>query len=101
MMISDLVLTKDIPDFLKGSIDVYISCLSGAIKKDEYLSAIWDAGFQDVEIIDERTFSLDCYSDDPIAKAVMNNTKITPEQLKDVANTIVSIKVKGVKRAGR
>jgi arsenite methyltransferase len=97
IMISDLVLLKDIPDFLKNSIDAYLSCLSGAIKKDEYLAAIRDAGFQEVEIIDERTFSLDCYSDDPIAKAVMDNTKITPEQLKDVADTIVSIKVKGVK----
>jgi arsenite methyltransferase len=101
IMISDLVLLKDIPDFLKDSIDAYISCLSGAIKKDEYLSAIGDAGFQDIEVIDERTFSLDCYSDDPIARAVMDNTKITPEQLKDVANTIVSIKVKGGKRAER
>ncbi len=100
IMISDLVLTKDIPDFLKGSIDAYISCLAGAIKKDEYLSAVSDAGFQDVEIIDERKFSLDCYSDDPIAKAVINNTGITAEQLKEVADTIVSIKVKGVKKAG-
>ncbi len=101
IMISDLVLLKEIPDFLKDSIDAYISCLSGAIKKDEYLAAIRDAGFQDVEIIEERAFSLDCYSDDPIARAVVDNTKITPEQLKDVASTIVSIKVKGVKRAGR
>ncbi|MEW6601076.1 MAG: arsenite methyltransferase [Nitrospirota bacterium] len=98
MMISDLVLLKDIPDFLKDSIDAYISCLSGAIKKDEYLAAIRDAGFQDIEIMDERTFSLECYSDDPIAKAVMENTKITSEQLKDVAKTIVSLKVRGVKR---
>ncbi|MBI5664450.1 MAG: arsenite methyltransferase [Nitrospirae bacterium] len=98
IMISDIVLTKDIPEFLKDSIDAYISCLSGAIKKDEYLSAIRDAGFQDVEIIDERTFSLECYSDDPIARAAMNNIRITQEQLKDVANTIVSIKVRGVKR---
>ncbi len=97
IMISDLALTRDLPDFLKDSIDAYISCLSGAIKKDEYLSAIRNAGFQKVKITEERTFSLDCYSDDPIAKAVMENTRISPEQLKEVANTIVSIKVKGVK----
>jgi len=101
IMISDLVLTKDLPDFLKDSIDAYISCLSGAIKKDEYLSSMTEAGFQDVTLQDERAFSLDCYSDDPIAKAVMDNTGITPEQLTDAANSIVSIKVKGGKRAGR
>ncbi|RJR19648.1 MAG: methyltransferase domain-containing protein [Nitrospiraceae bacterium] len=97
IMISDIALKKDLPDFLKDSIDAYISCLSGAIKKDEYLSAVRDAGFQDVEIIEERVFSLDCYSDDPIAKAVLDNSKITLEQLRDVADTIVSIKVSGVK----
>lgn len=97
IMISDLALNKDLPDFLKDSIDAYIRCLSGAIKKDEYLSAVRDAGFQDVEIIEERVFSLDCYSDDPIAKAVIDNSKITLEQLRDVADTIVSIKVRGVK----
>ncbi len=97
IMISDLVLTKDLPDFLKDSVDAYISCLSGAIKKDEYLSSITEAGFQYVTIQDERAFSLDCYSDDPIAKAVMDKTGITPEQLTDAANSIVSIKVKGVK----
>lgn len=101
IMISDLVLTKDLPDFLKDSIDAYISCLSGAIKKDEYLSSMTKAGFQDVTIQDERAFSLDCYSDDPIAKAVMDKTGITPEQLTDAANSVVSIKVKGVKRGLR
>ncbi len=98
MMISDLVLTKELPDFLKDSVDAYISCLSGAIKKDDYLDAVRDAGFREVEIIDERKFSLDCYSDDPIARAIMDNTKISPEQLKEVANTIVSIKVKCIKQ---
>ncbi len=97
IMISDMVLTRELPDFLRDSIDAYISCLSGAIKKDEYLAAISNAGFQEIEIMDERTFSLDCDSDDPIARAVMENTKISPEQLKEVADTIVSIKVKGVK----
>ncbi len=97
MMISDLVLTGNLPDILKDSVDAYISCLSGAIQKDEYLDAIRQAGFQEVGIMDERAFSLDCYSDDPIAAAVLENTGISPEQLQEVADTIVSIKVRGVK----
>lgn len=97
VMVSDIVLTKELPDFLKDSIDAYISCLSGAITKDEYIGSLNAAGFTNVYIMDERTFSLDCYSDDPIAKAVMETTKISPEQLQEVANTILSIKVKGTK----
>ncbi len=97
IMISDLALKKDLPDFVKESIDAYISCLAGAIKKDEYIGALRNAGFQEVEIMSERSFSLDLHSDDPIAKSIMENTKISREQLTEVADTIVSIKVKGVK----
>ncbi|NOZ69500.1 MAG: arsenite methyltransferase [Deferribacteres bacterium] len=99
IMISDLVLTRELPEFLKDSADAYISCLAGAVKKDEYTGAIRQAGFREVEIIDERAFSLDCYTDDPIAKALMENTGISPEQLQEVAAAIVSIKVRGVKAA--
>lgn len=97
IMISDLALMRELPDFLKDSIDAYISCLSGAIMKDEYLSALRNAGFKEVEITDERAFSLDLQADDPIAKAIMETAKIGPEKLEEVANTIVSIKIKGVK----
>ncbi len=99
IMISDLVLTRDLPEFLKDSVDAYISCLAGAVKKDEYTGVIRRAGFREVEIIDERAFTLDCHTDDPIAKALIENTGISPRQLEEVAGAIASIKVRGVKAA--
>jgi len=36
LMISDMVLLKELPDFIKNSIEAYIGCLSGAIMRDEY-----------------------------------------------------------------
>jgi hypothetical protein len=33
-MISDIVLLKELPKFIKDSIEAYIGCLSGAIMKD-------------------------------------------------------------------
>lgn len=97
LMISDIVLLKELPDFIKNSIEAYIGCLSGAIKKDEYIETIKKAGFREVRIIDETSFPIECMANDPTAKAIMDNLKIPPEKIRDIANMVISIKVSGVK----
>ena len=96
-MISDIVLLKELPDFIKNSIEAYIGCLSGAIKRDEYIGTIKAAGFQEVRIIDEAAFPIECIANDPTAKALMEILRIPPETVKEVAGSVISIKVCGVK----
>jgi len=97
LMISDMVLLKELPDFIKSSIEAYIGCLSGAMMRDGYIEAIKAAGFQEVRIIDETLFSIECMANDPTAKAVIENLQISPEEVKEVASSVMSIKVHGVK----
>ena len=97
LMVSDIVILKDLPDFIKESVDAYIGCVSGAMKKNEYLKAIKTAGFEKVKIISESTYPLDCFIDDPAAKVIMTDLKITPEQVKDISTSIASVKVQGLK----
>src|SRR4030066_1951341 len=40
LMISDMVLLKDLPDKVKKSVLAYVGCIAGADKKDEYLDKI-------------------------------------------------------------
>ena len=40
IMISDIVLLKELPDFIKNSVEAYAGCISGAILKDEYIKII-------------------------------------------------------------
>ena len=96
LMISDLVLLRELPDFIKNSVEAYIGCLSGAVMKDEYLEAIKAAGFQGVRIVDETFFPIECLANDPTAK-VAKNSKIPLEKIEDAASVIMSIKVYGVK----
>ena len=96
LMISDMVLLKELPDFIKNSVEAYIGCLSGAVMKDEYLEAIKVAGFQGVRIVDETFFPIECLANDPTAKAA-KNSKIPLEKIEDVASVVMSIKVYGVK----
>ncbi len=97
LMISDVVLLKELPAFIKNSIEAYVGCISGAILRDEYTSAIEAAGFRDVSIIDETPFPIDCIVNDPTAKALIESFNISPELIREVASSILSIKVNGVK----
>ncbi len=97
LMVSDIVLLKKLPDFVKDSIEAYVGCIAGAATKDRYLGAIKSAGFGDVTVIDETVFPLDCMTNDPTGQAILKSLKGTPEQLKMVQNSISSVKVGAIK----
>ncbi len=97
LMVSDIVLLKELPDFIKDSIAAYVGCISGAMLKDDYVGAIGKAGFQEVKIIDEAPFPIDCIANDPTAKAIIKEMNIPPDEIKDIADAVLSIKVQGIK----
>jgi arsenite methyltransferase len=97
LMVSDIVVLQELPEAIKNSVQAYIGCLSGAVMKAEYLKLIKKAGFKDVSILDESYFPIDCMANDPTAKVIMKDTSISPEKLKEAADAVASIKVKGVK----
>lgn len=97
LMVSDIVLLKGLPEAIKGSVEAYIGCLSGAILKDEYLDAIRAAGFGEVSVVDESAFPVKLMANDPTAQAIIENLEIPDEQMRDVANAVASIKVRGIK----
>lgn len=97
LMVSDIVLLKELPDFIKNSIDAYIGCISGAIMKDKYIELMKEAGFHEVEIIDETSFPIECMANDPTATALIENLKIPFEKVNEVTSSIRSIKVQGLK----
>ena len=95
--VSDIVLLKTLPDFIKNSVEAYVGCISGAILKNNYLKIIRDTGFQDVKIVDESLFPIDFMINDPTVKALIKNNDITPKELKEIGTIVVSIKVEGKK----
>lgn len=97
LMISDIVLLKKLSDSVKNSVEAYIGCISGAAMRDEYLEAIRSAGFHDVKIIEEKDFPIESMVDDPTVKAIIDDLKIQAEDIKAVANSILSVYVHGLK----
>jgi ubiquinone/menaquinone biosynthesis C-methylase UbiE len=97
LMVSDLVVLKKLPEYIRESIDAYIGCVAGAITKTEYIKAIKTAGFEKVKVVSEDTYPLDLFLDDPTATSIMADLKITTEQAKDLSASIASVKVQGMK----
>ncbi len=97
LMVSDLVLMKELPRVVKESVGAYIGCLSGAIRKDEYIKAIKNAGFRDVIILDEAHYPVELMANDQTAKAIIENFNIPKDAVKEIAKSVVSIKVQGIK----
>jgi len=97
LMISDIVLLKELPEAVKNSVQAYIGCLSGAEMKAKYIKLVEDAGFQEVKIIKEKHFPIEFAVDDPVAKAIMKDLNMTVESAKEFSSSIASIAVYGIK----
>ena len=66
MVVSDIVLNRDLPEAIRNSPDLYAACISGAMRREDYLSAIEGAGFSSVEVLTEVLYRADNACDDPI-----------------------------------
>jgi ubiquinone/menaquinone biosynthesis C-methylase UbiE len=97
LMISDIVLLEDLPEEIKNSIEAYVGCVSGAILKDEYIKAVKEAGFQDVEVVDETSFPVESIANDPTTKNLIEKFNFPVEKVEEVVNSVQSIKVSAVK----
>ena len=97
LMVSDLVLLKELPESIKKSVQAYTGCIAGAMKRDDYLDLIKNSGFQDVDVQGEEFFSLGLESEDALAKAIAQEAGMPIEQLSELACSVLSIKTGAVK----
>jgi SAM-dependent methyltransferase len=58
MVVSDLVWTKPLPDSIRRDVDLLVGCIAGASLREDYLELIRAAGFRDVEIVHQGSYSV-------------------------------------------
>jgi ubiquinone/menaquinone biosynthesis C-methylase UbiE len=98
LMVSDIVLLKPLPEKLRKSAEAYTSCIAGAEIKDKYLDLIRNAGFRNVKVLGEKNYPLEYVISEPEAKEVVDSLKMTEGQVRETANSIVSISVSALKQ---
>ncbi len=97
LMISDIVLLRDLPSVIRDSMAAYVGCIAGAVLKDQYLDAIKAAGFRDIRVMAEDVFPMDAVEHDPATKSALDSLNLSEEALADMARSVVSMKVSAVK----
>lgn len=80
--ISDIVLEGDIPARWKDVAELYAGCVAGAIRKQDYLDIIGEAGFQNITVQKDKTIVLpddilrNYLAEDEVAAYKNSNTQI-------------------------
>lgn len=98
LMVSDIVLLKKLPAAVQKNVDAYAGCISGAEIKDKYLEIIRGAGFEDVKVVDEKTYPLEYIISEDTLRSAVDRLGMTQDELKETANSVVSVKVSATKK---
>ena len=99
MSVSDIVLLGDIPLKIRDSVEAYVSCLAGAVLRDDYLAMMAEVGFTDIRVTSERTFSLDDAGVADTVEEIQAHTGATEAQIREAASVFQSIRVAASKPA--
>jgi len=100
LMVSDIVLLKELPDLIKKSVAAYVGCPAGAMMKEDYIEAVRGAGFKEVKISGEAAFPVEDIISDPVAQAIIKTIRMPEEKIKEFASSVVSIKISAIKGTG-
>lgn len=97
LMVSDIVLSRKLPEIIRENVQAYVGCISGAEMKDKYLRMIENAGFEEVKIIEESHFPIEDMANDPTTQAIAKTSKISAQEIRKIASTVASVKVSAIK----
>jgi len=88
LLVSDLVLSRALPESVRKRVEDHVGCVAGTLPKDDYVRQIREAGFAGVEVVEERNYEAD--------PDVLPDV---PKDAMDTWNAVLSVKIRAVKAA--
>ena len=58
MIVSDIVLTRALPEEVRESVAAYVGCVAGAALKADYLQMVGETGFEEIEVVEEKSYGV-------------------------------------------
>lgn len=86
--VSDVVIRGDLPAEIRRSLELWVGCVAGALRDDEYLSKLQDAGFIDAAVEPWRVYRVDD-ARAFLAEAGIDLERIAPEVDGKVASAFI------------
>jgi arsenite methyltransferase len=90
LIISDIVLLKELPERIRNSMAAYVSCIAGAEPKDEYIKLLKTSGFDTIEITGETPVTFD-------SLIPSSNSDNLEEDGVMIPDSVISIKIAAAK----
>jgi SAM-dependent methyltransferase len=78
LAVSDVVVHGEVPDAVRRSVELWIGCVAGALRDDEYRDKLAKAGFQDVELEPTRVYRVED-AREFLARAGLDADTIAPQ----------------------
>jgi SAM-dependent methyltransferase len=97
VMISDIVLSRELPEPIRISVAAYAGCIAGAILKEEYVRLMAAAGFREIRILGETAFSAAGAEMDSDLRAVAESFQAPVDDVREAAGSVSSVRISGVK----
>ena len=92
LMISDMVLIGELPEAVLKSAAMYAGCIAGALRKEDYLGKIRQAGFEEIVTLKEDSVRLmDYVGSDKVFNQYIQDK--SDEEIEAIDRAVVSIKV--------
>lgn len=94
ILVSDLV-THNLPEDIRQSLEAWAFCVAGALEEGDYINAIREAGFSDVDIVARIDYDAETFS------AIASEKEAIPGELArlapSLAGRVSSIKIRAIK----
>lgn len=95
--ISDTLVTEEVPDaFLQSSL-AKMACLSATGTAEDYVRLIEDAGFQQVQVVNQTEYPQDLAFEDSVVEALTEELGVVPEMVENAARSMISVSIVGRK----
>ncbi|MBP7865332.1 MAG: arsenite methyltransferase [Acidobacteria bacterium] len=70
MVVSDIVLNRELPSTVRENASLYAACIAGALRREAYLEAVRGAGFAEVRVLKEVLYTGGYSLSDPVTQGV-------------------------------
>jgi len=94
MNVSDIVIHGELPRSIRDRLDAWASCLAGALDELDYLSKIYAAGFEEVQVLSRDYVKIGESAGWEDVQALLSEAGLSPS---DLDHKVASIKVRAHK----
>jgi ubiquinone/menaquinone biosynthesis C-methylase UbiE len=97
LMISDMVLLKEIPEAILRNVEAYVGCIAGAEKKESYIDQVKRAGFKEVQIVEEKAMPIEALITKETTAQILKELQMSLSEASEFFGAAVSIKLSATK----